>query len=506
MAGRHVDVLIVGAGISGIGAACHLARESPGKSYAILERRSAVGGTWDLFRYPGIRSDSDMYTFGYRFRPWRDARMLADGPSIRAYVEATAAEYGVTEHIRFAVRVTSARWSGEQARWSVETRDEETGEVERRTCGFLIWGTGYYDFDSGYRPDFPGEDRFQGQIVHPQHWPADLDHRGKRIVVIGSGATAVTLVPALAEEAEQVTMLQRSPTYILSLPGEDRVSAALRTVLPARTLYRLARGRNIAVQRGIYALARWRPDAVRRLVLAGVRRHLGPDAELRDFTPEYDPWDQRLCVIPDGDLFRAMRRGRARVVTDEIDTFTESGLRLKSGEELAADLVVTATGLEIQLFGGAELVVDGTPVRVGRAVTYKGAMLEGVPNAAMVFGYTNASWTLKADLVCEYVCRLINHMDARGYRQVVARAADGDRESGSMMSSLNSGYVRRGNDRLPRQGTRRPWRVSNDYLRDAPMLRHARIEDGILEFSRGRTGPDRPNDAGVAAGAEVAPA
>ncbi len=344
---QHVDVLIVGAGVSGIGTACHLTRKCPEKSYLVLERRAAIGGTWDLFRYPGVRSDSDMFTFGYNFRPWTATKVLADGPSIRAYVTDTAREYGVLQHIRFGHRVVRADWSSAEARWRVEAVREDTGQTETVTADFLVGCTGYYDYDSGYRPRFTGEERFTGPVVHPQHWPADLDYAGKRVVVIGSGATAVTLVPALAPDTEHVTMLQRSPSYILSLPADDKISETLRKVLPERIVYTLARLRNVALQRGLYAVARRRPALVRKVVLAGVRRALGPDADLRHFTPRYDPWDQRLCVIPNGDLFQAIREGRASIVTDEVDTFTETGIALRSGEHLPADIIVTATGLQI---------------------------------------------------------------------------------------------------------------------------------------------------------------
>jgi cation diffusion facilitator CzcD-associated flavoprotein CzcO len=481
---RHVDVLILGAGISGIGAACHLTRDFPERTYAILERRQAIGGTWDLFRYPGVRSDSDMYTFGFNFRPWIDAKVLADGASIRTYVNATAAEYGVTEHITFGRRVVSADWSTSDGHWTVVAVDESAGASETWTCNFLSVCTGYYDYDAGFRPDFPGEADFAGSIVHPQHWPDDLEYSGKRVLVIGSGATAVTIVPAMAERAAHVTMLQRSPTYIVSLPAVDKISLALRRVFPESWVYRFSRGRNIALQRAMYGFARRRPELMRKLVLAGARKHLGDDADLSHFTPTYNPWDQRLCVVPDGDLFAAIRSGAAEVVTDMIETFTPSGVRLTSGREVSADIVVVATGLQVQLLGGADVRVDGAPVVINRLLTYKGVLLENVPNAAIIFGYTNASWTLKADLSSEYVARLLRYMDSHGYTQVVARAAESDRGTESVLSALDSGYVRRANDRLPRQGKRSPWRVVNNYLRDAPLMRRGRIDDGNLEFAR----------------------
>ncbi|MDP9094180.1 MAG: NAD(P)/FAD-dependent oxidoreductase [Actinomycetota bacterium] len=491
MATEHVDVLIIGAGVSGIGAACHLTRESAGRSYLILERRDAIGGTWDLFRYPGIRSDSDMLTFGYNFRPWNDTKVLADGPAIRGYVADTAAEYGVEKHIRFGRAAVCANWSSADGLWSVEARNSETGGTEAYTCNFLISAAGYYNYDEGYRPAFPGEEEFRGEVVHPQHWPERLNYRGKRVVVIGSGATAVTLVPAMAPDTAHITMLQRSPSYIVSLPGEDALSAAMRRVLPDTLVYRLSRWRNILLQRGIYRLAKSQPRLVRRLVQAGARRQLGPDFDMRHFTPKYDPWDQRLCVVPDGDLFKVLREGQASIVTGEIDRFTATGIRLKSGEELPADLIVAATGLQIRITGGNELLVDGVPVPLSEVVTYKGVLIEGVPNAAVLFGYTNASWTLKADIASEYVCRLLNHMQAHGYSQVVAQASEADRGGVSVLATLNSGYVRRADHALPRQGTRHPWVVLNDYVRDAPMLRYGAIEDGHLVFTAASTRQDR---------------
>jgi cation diffusion facilitator CzcD-associated flavoprotein CzcO len=479
----HVDVLIIGAGISGVAVACHLTRECPDKSYAILERRQGVGGTWDLFRYPGIRSDSDMYTFGFNFRPWTEPKILADGPSIRRYVTETAAEYGVDEHITFGRKVISASWSTPDGRWSVESVDEATGATHQMTATVLVSCTGYYDYDNGYRPEFPGEARFGGRLVHPQHWPDDLDYAGKKVVIIGSGATAVTLVPAMADAAAHVTMLQRSPTYIVSLPSVDKISLALARVLPDSVVYKLARGRNIAIQRAIYALAKARPNLVRSVVLKGAQRRLAGSSDLANFTPKYDPWDQRLCVVPDGDLFRSVREGKADLVTGTIKSFTETGIELDSGDVLEADIVVTATGLQVQMLGGTAVDIDGEPLVLNRAVTYKGVLLEGVPNAAIIFGYTNASWTLKADLSGEYVCRLLNHMDEHGYTQFVTHARDADRSEHSLMSGLNSGYVRRGNDRMPRQGTNGPWMVRNNYLRDTSMLRRGAIEDDVLTFS-----------------------
>ncbi|ULQ47645.1 NAD(P)/FAD-dependent oxidoreductase [Flagellatimonas centrodinii] len=489
MKNNHFDVLIIGAGLSGIGAACHLVRECPKKSFAVLERREAIGGTWDLFRYPGIRSDSDMYSFGYSFRPWTEPRVLADGPSIRRYVNETAQEYGVDKHIRFGRKVLSADWSSALGVWTVEALDEQTGKAERYTAGFVIGCTGYYNYDAGYRPDFPGEKDFKGQIVHPQHWPETLDYKGKRVVVIGSGATAITLVPSMADTAEHVTMLQRSPTYILTVPAVDPIARNLQRLLPSKLAYRLNRGRNIAINRLLYRMARARPKVVKRLLLGLVRKQLGGTIDMRHFTPHYNPWDERLCVVPNGDLFKALRSGRASMATDHIERFTKTGIQLKSGEHLDADIIVTATGLDVQMLGGVKMAVDGEPVQINQLLTYKGVLVEGIPNAAIVFGYTNISWTLKADIASEYVCRLLKHMDRKGYTRVVPRDHGDNLTDDTVLGALSSGYIRRSADRLPRQGREMPWQVRQDYVRDAPMLRFGDIEDGCLEFVRGSAAP-----------------
>ncbi|WP_122819072.1 flavin-containing monooxygenase [Nocardioides pantholopis] len=472
---EHVDVLVVGAGLSGIGAACQLREHHPGKSVAVLEARGASGGTWDLFRYPGIRSDSDMFTFGYRWRPWPGDTALADGRLILDYVRTVAAEYGVDRLIRYDHRVTRAGWDSASARWTVEIEGREP-----ITAGLLWACSGYYDYESGHAPQFPGAERFAGEVVRPQHWPADLDHAGKRVVVIGSGATAITLVPALAETAEHVTMLQRSPTYVLSRPGRDPWAVRLGR-LPQRLAYPLVRWKNILVATGFYQLARRRPAAVKRLIREQVARQL-PDVDVdTHFRPSYDPWDQRLCFVPDGDLFRAMRRGSADVVTDTIETFTETGIRLTSGAELAADLVVTATGLRLLPFGGIELEVDGEPVTLADTMSYKALMLSGVPNFVYTIGYTNASWTLKADLVSDYVVRLLRHLDRRGLRRVVPRRDPNVAERPFM--DFQSGYVLRALDRLPKQGDRAPWRLRQNYLTDVRTIRRDRIDDGVLDFA-----------------------
>ena len=486
---EHLDVLIVGAGISGIGAACHLERECPGKRYVILERRQDIGGTWDLFRYPGIRSDSDMFTFGYAFKPWTDPRTLADGPSIKRYLREAASEYGVERHIRHGIKVISASWSSEKAQWTVSARRESDGAALGYTCNFLLGCTGYYNYDAGYQPDFPGLDQFKGQVIHPQHWPENLDYAGKRVVVIGSGATAITLVPAMAGTAAHVTMLQRSPTYIMSLPAIDPMSSRLLRFMPASLVYRIARARNVRLQRFLYGLARRRPQVMRRLLLGMVRKQLGGKVDMRHFTPSYNPWDERLCVVPNGDLFKVLRSGKASVATDQIDTFTAKGIRLKSGEELEADIVVSATGLNIQMLGGVKVDIDGKPLKASERMVYKGVMIEGVPNAAIVIGYTNASWTLKADIASEYVCRLLQHMDRNGYASVVAQDSGDNRTEDTVMGGLNSGYVRRAVDQLPKQGRKAPWQLMQDYLRDVPVLRSAPIEDPALSFGRKPAAP-----------------
>ncbi|MGO4615132.1 flavin-containing monooxygenase [Nocardia sp. 2YAB30] len=482
---RHIDVLIIGAGLSGIGMACHLTRERTGRSYAILERRTAIGGTWDLFRYPGIRSDSDMYTFGYGFRPWHGTKVLADGPRIRQYIENTAAEYGVTRHIRFGRKVTTARWSSQAGKWTVEAHNQQTGETEVYTSDFVVGCTGYYDYDNGYRPTFPGEENFGGRILHPQHWPENFDYTGKRVVVIGSGATAITLIPAMSDDAAHVTMLQRSPTYITALPADDPVAVGMKLArVPAEIAYRMGRARNIALQRASFQLSRTNPEAAKKLLLGAVRMQVGSDIDMRHFTPSYNPWDQRLCVVPNGDLFKVLRSGKASIVTDRIETFTETGIRLSSGAELPADIIISATGLSVQMLGGASLDVDGEPVIIRDRVAYKGALLDSVPNAMMVLGYTNASWTLKADLAAEYFCRLLNHMKAHGYTRVEAIAEEGDRAAQSVMGgALTSGYIQRGDAVMPRQGTNGPWQVINNYFRDRKLLRKGALEDGVLTFS-----------------------
>ncbi|HWF36537.1 MAG TPA: NAD(P)/FAD-dependent oxidoreductase [Solirubrobacteraceae bacterium] len=480
---EHLDVLIVGAGLSGIGAGYHLQVECPGKTYAILEARERSGGTWDLFRYPGIRSDSDMYTLGYRFHPWEQAEAIADGPAILSYVRDTASRYGIDERIRYRHRVVRAEFSSAEARWTVEVERGDSAETVRLTCGFLFMCSGYYRYDEGYTPEFPGSQRFTGEVVHPQRWSDDVDYAGKRVVVIGSGATAVTLVPALAERAAHVTMLQRSPSYIVSLPAEDPLAGVLRRLLPARAAYPVIRWKNVLVTMLSFELSRRRPRLMKALIRRGIARQLPPGFDVdTHFNPTYNPWDQRLCVVPGGDLFKAMRAGRASVLTDRIDTFTENGVALASGVELAADLIVTATGLSLLALGGVELAVDGAEVELPETMSYKGMMLSGVPNLAIALGYTNASWTLKADLTCGYVCRLLNHMDAHGYRQCVPRRDPSVAERPFI--DFSSGYVLRSLDKFPKQGSRAPWRLYQNYPRDIMSLRFGALEDGAMQFSR----------------------
>jgi cation diffusion facilitator CzcD-associated flavoprotein CzcO len=477
---EHVDVIIVGAGLSGIGGACHLKRHCPRKSFIILEARDTMGGTWDLFRYPGVRSDSDMYTLGYRFRPWLENKAMADGPSILNYIRDTAAEYGVDKAIRYNHRVRRVSWSSDDARWTVEVETASGKTINQLTCNFLYLCTGYYDYDSGYTPEWPGVERFGGTIVHPQKWPNDLDYTNKRVVVIGSGATAITLVPAMAERAAHVTMLQRSPSYVVSRPAEDKVANFLRRVLPNRAAYVLTRWKNVLAGTFFYNLARNKPEVFKWMVARGVRSELGKEYDPKHFTP-YNPWDQRLCLVPDSDLFRAIREGRVSVVTDHIQTFTENGLLLASGKQLDADVIVTATGLVLKLFSGMQLVVDDTPVELPQKLVYKGMMFSDIPNLAFAVGYTNASWTLKCDLAAEYVCRLLNHMDRHGYSTCTPRVNDPDVGEQPVID-FNSGYVLRSLHTLPRQGLKTPWRLHQNYVRDLSMMRYGRVDDGTMEF------------------------
>jgi monooxygenase len=487
---EYVDVLIVGAGLSGIGAACQVRRDHPDRTVAILEARDTIGGTWDLFRYPGIRSDSDMFTLGYRFRPWTDAKAIADGPSILRYIHDTAREFDVHRLVRANHRVVAADWDGSTAIWTVDIERTDTGDRTALRCGFLYVCSGYYRYDAGYLPEFPGAERFSGPILHPQHWPEHLDYAGKRIVVIGSGATAVTLVPSLAETAAHVTMLQRSPTYVASRPARDPLADRLRAHLPQKLAYALVRWKNTLQGMAIFHLSRRRPELVksmlRKAAIAALPEGYAVDTH---FAPTYNPWDQRMCLIPDGDMFAAIRDGRASVVTDTIETFTETGIQLTSGEHLDADIVVSATGLNLLAIGGMQLLVDGEPVDLANTVSYKGMMLSGVPNFAWTIGYTNASWTLKADLVAQYVCRLLDHLDRHGYDAVTPDATGVT--AAHPFLDLASGYVQRSMAEMPKQGDGLPWRLHQNYVRDVALLRHGRVDDAVA-FSRAtRTAAER---------------
>ncbi|GGM12731.1 flavin-containing monooxygenase [Nakamurella endophytica] len=485
---EHLDVLVVGAGVSGVGAACMLRRRCPELSFAVLEAREAIGGTWDLFRYPGVRSDSDMFTLGYSFRPWSGDRAIADGAAIRDYVRRTAAEYGVDRAVRFGHRAVAADWDGDRARWTVTVERAGSGERVELTCRWLSVCTGYYRYDGGHRPVLPGEDRFRGRWVHPQQWPQDLDWSGRRVVIVGSGATAVTLVPALAERAAHVTMLQRTPTYVVALPSVDRVAGLLGRALPGRAAQAAVRWKNILLGVASYQFARRRPRAMKWFVRRGVLRALprGYDVDTH-FRPPYEPWDQRLCVAPDGDLFRAVASGAAEVVTDRIETFTADGIRLASGRHLPADIVVTATGLQVLPAGGMTLRVDGRPVDLPATVAYKGMMLSGVPNFNLVIGYTNASWTLKADLVNRYVTRLLRYLRRHGYDRATPLAPRTEPADQPFLD-FQAGYVRRSIDQLPRQGRRAPWRLHQNYLRDVVLMRWGRLADEGMAFGRPAAG------------------
>ncbi len=478
----HVDVLIVGAGISGIGAAYHLKTRLPGKTFAVLEAREAIGGTWDLFRYPGIRSDSDLHTFGYEFKPWTSDNSIAGAEEILSYLRETVAENGLAEHMRFGHSVRSAEWSSADARWTVRGEHAASGEPFELTCNVLFSAAGYYDYSSGYTPQFAGADTFAGTIVHPQEWPEDLDYAGKRVVVIGSGATAVTLVPAMSTTAAHVTMLQRSPSYMMPLPSKDAVANALRRVLPARAAYRITRRINVGRQRFIYQLSMRRPGLVRRLIRALTKLQLPAGYPVdTHFNPRYNPWEQRMCLVADGDLFKAIRKGKASIVTDRIARFTELGILLESGAELDADIVVTATGLNLLAFGGIDVTVDGRAVAIGDTVAYKSMMLSGVPNFAFAIGYTNSSWTLKVDLVCEHLCRMLARMDERGCDTVMPVLEDPAIERRPLLD-FQAGYVQRAVERLPKQGTRGPWTVEMSYRADRGRLRNGPVDDPALCF------------------------
>jgi len=487
MTSEHVDVVVVGAGLSGIGAGYHLQTMSPDRSYVILEGRESLGGTWDLFKYPGVRSDSDMHTLGFSFKPWTEAKSIADGPSILKYLKQTVSQFGIDKHIRYGQLVTKAQWSTDDAQWTVTSTNKATGTTNTYTCSFLFMCSGYYSYKKGHTPEFTGRERFKGTIVHPQEWPTDLDYAGKRVVVIGSGATAVTIVPSMADKAAHVTMLQRSPTYMVSRPDHDVLANRLRKVLPPKMAYNLTRFKNTWRQQLVYNKTRTDPNKVKQLLLGGIQLELGAEYDIaKHFTPNYNPWDQRLCLVPNGDFFKSMREGKASVVTDHIASFTETGIQLASGEHLDADIIVTATGLELVTLGEMDFFVDGNQVDFAKTWTYKGFAYSDIPNMASTFGYINASWTLRSDLTAEYVCRLLNHMRKKGVVQCTPRLREQDRnmKERPWIDGFSSGYMQRMMHRMPRQGDHEPWINPQNYRRDKKMFKHSPIDDGVMQFSK----------------------
>ena len=481
---KQVDILIIGAGISGIGLAAHLSQNCPQRSIEIIERRQSFGGTWDLFQYPGIRSDSDMSTFGYNFKPWKKTNVLADGVSIKGYLAEVIQEKNLHSKIRFQHRVLSANYDSQTRKWSLRIQNAEQ-QIETWVAHFVLGCTGYYNYDQGFQPDFPNQQAFKGSFIHPQHWPENLNYKGKKVVIIGSGATAITLVPAMVKGgAGHVTMLQRSPTYIASVPSVDFIYSKMRKYLPEEVAYKLTRARNIGMQRGIYALAQKQPKLLKSLLLKSVQLQLKGKVDMKHFTPNYEPWDQRLCVVPDGDLFKILREGQASVATDQIETFTETGIQLKSGQHLDADIIVSATGLNIQILGGIQATMDGQPIDTSQHMLYRGIMVSDIPNMALIIGYINASWTLKVDIAAEYICRLLNYMDQQGYAQVIPQGDQSELLQDTVMGSLSSGYIARAADVMPKQGKQAPWKVSNNYLADRKELKQASFEDGVLKFRK----------------------
>lgn len=481
---KQVDILIVGAGISGIGLAAHLSKHCPQRSFEIIERRESIGGTWDLFKYPGIRSDSDMSTFGFNFKPWKKESVLADGASIKNYLTEVVAEFKLKSKIHFQHRVLSANYDSSTCKWSVEIEDAH-GKKQIWIANFILGCTGYYNYDQGFQPEFANQTVFQGEFIHPQHWPENLNYQGKKVVIIGSGATAITLVPAMVKGgAGHVTMLQRSPTYIASVPSVDFIYSKMRKYLPEEVAYKLTRARNIGMQRGIYALAQKQPKLLKSLLLKSVQLQLKGKVDMKHFTPNYEPWDQRLCVVPDGDLFKILREGQASVATDQIETFAETGIQLKSGQHLDADIIVSATGLNIQILGGIQATMDGQPIDTSQHMLYRGIMVSDIPNMALIIGYINASWTLKVDIAAEYICRLLNYMDQQGYAEVIPQGDQSELLQDTVMGSLSSGYIARAADVMPKQGKQAPWKVSNNYLADRKELKQASFEDGVLKFRK----------------------
>jgi cation diffusion facilitator CzcD-associated flavoprotein CzcO len=489
MTGKHFDVVIVGAGLSGIGAAYHLQQKCPTKTYAILEGRASIGGTWDLFKYPGVRSDSDMYTLGYHFKPWIQKKAIADGPSILSYIQETADENDITRHIEFNTRVNKVSWSSQTQTWTLEVANTQHNNgdngVSTITCNIISMCCGYYDYEQGFTPEFTGIDAFKGKVVHPQKWPTNLDYKDKKVVVIGSGATAMTLAPALSNDAEQVTMLQRSPTYVASRPSEDRIANLLNKVLPQKTAYSLVRLKNIFMQQFLYAMSRKDPDKLKKKIIKLATKHLPDDYVAKHFTPSYNPWDQRLCAIPDDDLFNAIKKNKLYVVTENIDTFTTDGIQLTSGQTLEADIVVTATGLNLLQLGGIEIVVDSKPISIANAYVYKGAMYSGIPNLFNTFGYINASWTLRSDLIAQYICKLINHMDSIKSTKMTPTLPETDRNMTKryMFEEFSPNYMKRAMHTMPKQGDKTPWIMHQNYKQDKKSLNDDALEDGILIFT-----------------------
>jgi monooxygenase len=486
MSGTSFDVLIIGAGLAGIGTAARIARDCPDWSMALLERREALGGTWDLFRYPGVRSDTDMYSYGYSLRPWQSPKLLGDGATIRQYIGETAREFHIDDKIHYGLKIIHAHWSSIDQNWTLDVQHIGSGEMRYYSCRFLVGCTGYYNQDEGFLPKFPGQEGFKGRLIHPQQWPDDLDYEGKCVVVIGSGATAITLVPAMADKTAHITMLQRSPTYIVSLPGTDTLSLVLSKFLPASPVYRFARKRYIWLQRGFYLACRRWPEKLRKIVLAQVRKQVGEKIDMKHFTPSYMPWDQRVCVVPDADLFEQIKAGHASVVTDQIETFNETGIRLHSGQQLDADIIVAATGLNLQMLGGIEISVDGVPKQLNQLMTYKSVLLQDIPNFAWVFGGGNTPWTLRVELVAQYICRLLQHMRASGKAVAVAHDDEHCQTDTSILGELQSGYVQRGDALLPRQGSKYPWRLAHHLGKDTQMLLGHPIEDRWLHFYEAR--------------------
>lgn len=483
MQNTHFDVLIIGAGISGISAAYYLQTDSPTKSYAILEGRHALGGTWDLFKYPGIRSDSDMYTLGFAFKPWTDPKAIADGPAIMKYLNETVDEFDIRKHIQYNRKVVNASWDSSTALWTLEVANQENQETINYTCNFLSMCSGYYNYDHGYTPDFKDIDKFQGKLIHPQKWPEGYDYSDQKVVVIGSGATAVTLIPSMAEKVAHITMLQRSPTYIAAAPSEDRLATWTNKIFPKKMAYGINRWRKIMMSRFSFNLTRKYPKTMAKMLIGGVRKELGEDYDIEThFTPKYNPWDQRVCLVPDSDLFVAMKAGKASVVTDHIDKFVSKGILLKSGKTLEADIVITATGLDLKLLGGINFTVDGKWIDLSKTISYKAMMFSDIPNLSLAFGYTNASWTLKCDLSNQYVCRLLNFMDENGYKQCTPRQNDPNLELEDWLD-FTSGYIRRKIHTLPKQGTKKPWRLDQNYLVDRKMIGKSKIDDGVMEFT-----------------------